>query len=359
MKKLSILLLVMAMVMALAACAVPETTTTTTIETATTTTTEEVAEAEETVAEEAVEVEVKDEYHFGYIAYYMADVWNQYSAEAFEYAATQADVTVKVTVLDANNDLESSIEAMETLIQQDVDGISIFPINPEQVTQLIKMANEAGIPVTVENVEPSDTTLDYISTTGCLYDNIGEAAMYYIAEQQPGAKVFFCAGAVGGGVYETYQEGVDRALEALDGAIEVVGTEHGDWETEKAMNVTQNFIQSGVEFDYIFANNDLMAVGAYNALKEAGMEYIPIVSTGGAPDAYDLLVQGVEAANMTAPVSVQGVQTFKNLYDVVVEGKTVEEKFQALPVIPVSSDALGDYVGWNDFESAYNYVYGG
>lgn len=86
---------------------------------------------------------------FGYIAYDMSDIWNEYSAKAFEYAAEQNGV--KTVVLDSKNSLEESITAMESLIQQGVDGISIFPISTEQGAQLVKMANEAGIPVTVEN----------------------------------------------------------------------------------------------------------------------------------------------------------------------------------------------------------------
>jgi len=81
----------------------------------------------------------------------MTDIWNEYSARAFEYAAKQMDNPVKVIILDSKNSLEESITAMESLIQQQVDGISIFPISTEQGAQLVKMANEAGIPVTVEN----------------------------------------------------------------------------------------------------------------------------------------------------------------------------------------------------------------
>ena len=67
---------------------------------------------------------------------------------------------------------------------------------------------------------------------------------------------------------------------------------------------------------------------------------------------------GIEAANMTAPVSLQGVQTYKNLYEYVTEGKIPEPKFQNLPVIPVSGDDLGAWIDWADYEGAYNYVYG-
>ena len=299
----------------------------------------------------------EDSKTFGYIAYDMTDIWNEYSANAFEYAAEQAGVDA--VVLDSKNSLEESVTAMESLIQQEVDGISVFPISTEQGAQLVKMANEAGIPVTIENFAMDiDDPGDYIASVACQYDEIGYNAIKYNAENKPGAKIFFCAGQEGAGVYEKYQEGVDRALEELGDQVEVVATLHGDWLTDKAYDCTTDLISSGEEFDYIFANNDMMAQGCYQALEDNDMTDIPIVSTGGSPDGYKLLESGVEAANMTAPVSIQGIQTFKNLYDFVVDGKEPEEKFKALPVIPVSADDTSSYIAWDDYEAAYNYVYG-
>lgn len=301
------------------------------------------------------ETEAKD-LTFGYIAYDMSDIWNEYSARAFEYAAEQNGV--ETIVLDSKNSLEESVTAMESLIQQGVDGISIFPISTEQGAQLVKMANEAGIPVTVENFAMDDIEDpgDYIASVACEYDKIGEAAIKWIAEQKEGAKIFFCAGQQGAGVYEKYQEGVDRALEELGDKVEVVATLHGDWLTDKAYNVTTDLINSGTEFDYIFANNDMMAQGCYNALKDAGKEGIPIVSTGGSPDGYQMLQDGIEAANMTAPVSIQGVKTFLNLYNTVALGEDPAEKFTALPVIPVSADDTSAYIAWDDYAAAYEYL---
>lgn len=297
--------------------------------------------------------------HFGYIAYQMADIWNEYSAKSFEYAAEQNGV--KVTVLDSGNDIAQSISAMETLIQAEVDGISIFPISPEQAAQLITMANEAGIPITVENMDPSAVADEdeYIAAVGCVYGDIGYAAIKWLSENVEDAKVFYCAGAVGGGVFEAYKEGVDKALADYADGIEMVGLLNSDaWSTEDGLNLTTNFINSGVEFNCIFANNDQIAQGCYQACQEAGLD-LPIVSTGGSPDAYAFLEDEVEAANMTAPVSIQGIQTFKNLYDFVTEGTVPETKFQSLPVVPVASDDLSAWIDWSDYAGAYNYVYGG
>ncbi len=296
---------------------------------------------------------------FGYMAYQMADIWNEYSSKSFQYAAEKNGVDV--VVLDAQNDIGKSIAAMENLIQSGVDGISIFPISPEQGAQLVAMANEAGIPITIENIDVAAVCQpeDYIAAVGCLYGDIGYAAIEWLSNNVEDAKVFYCAGAVGGGVFEAYKIGVDQALTDNAGKIEMVGLLNSDaWSTEDGLNLTTNFINSGKEFNCIFANNDQMAQGCYQALLEAGMEDIPVVSTGGSPDAYKFLEEGIEKANMTAPVSIQGVQTFKNLYEFVTEGKVPEQKFQPLPIVPVSGDDLSAWIDWSDYEGAYNYVYG-
>ena len=295
---------------------------------------------------------------FGYIAYQMADIWNEYSAKSFEYAAEQNGV--KVTVLDSGNDIAQSISAMETLIQAEVDGISVFPISPEQAAQLITMANEAGIPITIENIDVAAVAEEdeYIAAVGCVYGDIGYAAIEWLSQNVEDAKVFYCAGAVGGGVFEAYKVGVDQALADYADSIEMVGLLNSDaWSTEDGLNLTTNFINSGVEFNCIFANNDQIAQGCYQACQEAGLD-LPIVSTGGSPDAYAFLEDEIEAANMTAPVSIQGIQTFKNLYDYVVDGVVPEAKFQSLPVIPVASDDLSAWIDWSDYAGAYSFVYG-
>lgn len=298
-----------------------------------------------------------DGYVFGNIAYDMKDVWNKYAQEAFEYAAEQVPEDIEIISLDSENDLEKSVALMDELIAKDVDGISIFPISPEQVATLARMANDAGIPVTIENTMPALDEDEYISVIAAEYDLIGEAAMEYIAETYPGANVLFVAGAKGGGVYESYQEGIDRAMEALGDQITIVDTVHGDWETELSMNVTSDAINAGTEFDVVFANNEQMGKGVRNALDEAGLDEIPIVATGGGPDGLAMIEDGEITATISAPVSLQGLITFRNLYEYVVKGET-PEKFVPLPLQPVDADNLDEAVSWEADETALEFIGG-
>ena len=159
------------------------------------------------------------------------------------------------------------------------------------------------------------------------------------------------------GVFESYIIGVEQALEDYAGEVELVGTLHGNWETERAMEVTEDFISTGVEFDVVFANNDLMATGVYNALKDAGMSDIPIVSTGGSPFGLDMIAEGIEYANMTAPVNIQGLIVFEFLWNNA-NGIPIEETKVPLPIIPVDVNNLDTAIGWDNNEGAWEWIGG-
>lgn len=209
------------------------------------------AEATEAPATEKP-AEEKKHYTFGYLAYDMSDTWNEYSANAFMYAAEQQeDVEIEVVLLDPKMDLEASISAMESLIQQGVDGISAAPFSSEEGAQLVKMAKEAGIPITIENRKLDGVSEDdYIAAVACQYADIGYAAIEFIATTAPGSKIFYCAGKDGSGVTEQYIQGVNKALENYGDKVELVATLNGDWKTDVSYDVTTNLISSGTEFTY-------------------------------------------------------------------------------------------------------------
>ncbi len=291
----------------------------------------------------------------GYVAYNMKDEWQQYSYEAFQYACDK--MGVKCVMVDCEYDLERSIQCMQDLISQKVDGISIFPMNPDQGATLISMANEAGIPVTVENYHLDENAGNFIASVACEYDIIGEAAMNFINETWPGSKVLYVAGKASSGVYASYQEGVDRALKAEGMTISLVSVVHGDWNTEISMNVTNDAINSGLQFDVIFANNEAQAKGCRNALIENNLEgKVKIVTTGGGPSGIEMLKNGEVDATMSAPVSLQGLITFKNLYQYL-NGK-VPAKRTAIPVIPITKETLDSCISWIVSDAAVEYIGG-
>lgn len=310
-------------------------------------------------AEEPAPQEATKNFTLGYLAWGLTDEWNLYGCEAFKWAAAKKGC--EVITLDCQKDPEKQVSQAEELINRGVDAISMFPCTPEVGATVTRMCNVAGIPIAIENIFlPDDGSAgEIVGQVACRYSDIGYTAVKYAAETWPGCKLLYVHGGPGLGVYEDYKVGVDQALEEFKGKIELVGLMNGNWETEASYNVTQDFISSGKsDFDVVFANNDLQAVGVYNALKENGMENIPILSTGGSEQGYEMVKSGQEYANMTAPVNLQGEIVFRFLWQHL-NNVSISETKIPLPVIPVDQTNIDtDWIKWSDYEAAERYIGG-
>lgn len=292
----------------------------------------------------------------GYLGWDVAADWNAYTLAGLQWGADQKGV--EVVVRDGRLDAAMQVSQAEELIAMGVDIIALFPITPESGATITRMATEAGIPITVENTFlPDDGSLgNVVGQVACQFDDIGYAAVKYIAENLPGSRLLYVTGGLGLGVTEVYIEGVNLALERYADYVELVGQVNGEFVTEASFNVTQDFITSGIsEFDVVFAQNDAQARGVFNALREAGLEHIPIISTGGAPEGKEMLLAGEQLANMTAPANLQGLIQFRFIW-AYLNGQPVPETRIALPVIPIDLNNIHEWIAWSDMELGYQYV---
>lgn len=324
-------------------------------ETATTDVETSPAATQETTEASASETAESSDLTFGYLAMNLADEWNQYSCEAFKWAAVKDGVNVEV--LDCQTNEELQVSQAQSFIDKGVDAISIYPCSPEIGAMVVSMCNDAGIPIAIENIFlPDDNAGDVVGQVACQYGDIGYAAVKYMAEKWPDCKMLYCHGGEGVGVYESYKVGVDQALTEYADSIEMVGLINGEWETEAAYNVTVDFINSDTsDFGVIFANNDMEATGCYNAVVDSGLKNIPIISTGGSLSGYQMVKDGTVTANMTAPVSIQGIVLYKFLYNAAT-GVEIKTPKVSLPVIPVDLDNIDDWIMWDNYEAAMDYI---
>ncbi len=291
------------------------------------------------------EEKTMDKVVFGNIPVAMSDEWNGYSVENFRYAAQKKGI--EVIFLDSEWDGEKALNNLEDLITQDVDHISVFVYTPEQAQDFINRANEVGIPISFENTKlVGKVTGDYVINVAFEYYDFGYEAAKYISQTYPGAKLFYCRGLPGMGIVEEYMRGINDALEEF-GTVEMTVMRDTNWDTETALNATQDVIAAGEEFDVIFANNESMAVGCYNALEDAGMSgEIPIISTGGGPTGVQMLKDGIIQATIAGPVSLQGLYLFKAMYLYTVKGIEPPQKYIAPEVQPITLENLDENIPW-------------
>ncbi len=313
---------------------------------------EETAIVEEEVEEEAAAEETVTEKKlvFGNIPAALSDEWNGYSVENFKFAADK--VGVDVIVLDPAWDGTKALNNLEDLITRQVDSIGVFVLTPEEAQKFIDVANVAEIPISFENTELVDNpysvpiTGDYLFNVCEDYYDLGYEAIKYIGENYPGAKVFHVRGAPGMGIAELIQDGATDAMEEFGLVTQTVWRDTG-WDTETAQNAVADVIQAGDEFTVIFSNNESMAVGVHNALKDAGLDgQIPIIATNGGPTGIKMIQEGTLEATIAVPVSIQGLYMFKAMYLKAAKGIDPPQLFLRIDPVVINKDNLDEIVPW-------------
>ena len=164
----------------------------------------------------------------------------------------------KVIYADAAQDNSKQIADIQNFIQQKVDLIITSPNEATPLTNVVKEAYEAGIPVILlDRKIDGDTYTQFIGA-----DNVdmGRVAGEYVANTllKDGGKVCEIKGLEGtsGGIDRDkgFREGI-----ASNPKVEIVAVNNADWLREKAITVAEEMLQTNKEIDLFIALNDPMA----------------------------------------------------------------------------------------------------
>lgn len=246
---------------------------------------------------------------------------------------------VELTVTDADGSSTKQISDVEDLITKGVDAILISPIESQPLTDVCKKAYEQGIHVIVLDRELEGE--DWTCFIGANNKDIGKAAGEFIKEymtENGFTKLVEIQGTPGSSPCRDRSEPVDEALEGS--GIEMVAQQPGNWIETDAIEVTENLLQAYPEgeIEVIYAQCDVMALGALKALKSAGREEIKIISIDGQKEAYEAIKDGSMVGTFTYPFpGAEGVKTAIKLID----GESVDKVID-MPSQLITEDNVDD-----------------
>ena len=194
--------------------------------------------------------------------------------EGAQLAAKKLGVELIVQAAEREVDVEKQMQIVENLIQRKVSALCITPSGSREIVPAILKANEAKIPVLVIDTRVDQKALAEAGATTVAFigsDNKdgGRIAGEFIAGQLGGkGSVAILEGIPGHETGDARLNGFHEAIEKFKG-IRIVASQTANWERDQGFNVFQNILQAHPGVQAVFACNDMMALGAVEAISAA------------------------------------------------------------------------------------------
>lgn len=341
MKKLIALLLALVMVLGLVACASNSDTTTDTDKPAETTDTEDTTTDTEDADTTEDDTAATDSDALT-IAWTDGNLANENNAMCTDVAKAYAEeLGINFILLDGEGNGENQVAHCETLIAQGVDCVIMQAYDAAACQAGVEMCIEAGVPVLCAKTMLEDNTL--CPFVGQNDVDAGEMEMQWIADQLGGkGNIVVLEGPTGNSAAIQRNDGINNIL-ANYPDINVLYTQTGNWNREEGMALMETWLQMGEQIDAVVGHNDEMALGAYDAIADAGKAgEILVIGI----DAIQAAKESVAAGEMDVTI-LQDVETIaKTAIDTAVKMANGEEVEQFTYIAPVllTKDTVGDYM---------------
>jgi ABC-type sugar transport system substrate-binding protein len=222
--------------------------------------------------------------------------WRSANTESMN-AAFSAENGFDLVFNAADNDPAAQIAAVRSFINQGVDAIVIAPIVEDGWEDVLQEAQDAGIPVILEDRTVTASDDLYATWVGLDFRREGVYAGEWAATEfgDTPTKMVVLEGTTGSAPANDRAEGFDEAIAGT--AIEKIDSQTGDFTRDGGKTVMEGFLQKyGVDgIDLVYAHNDDMALGAIEAIEAAGGvpgEDIKIVSIDAVRDGLQALIDG-------------------------------------------------------------------
>ena len=220
----------------------------------------------------------------------------------------------RLIIADSNNDAAKQLADVQGFIDQEVDYIVLAAVNEAGWDTVLRNAKAAGIPVILMDRTITASEDLWTGWFGGSFKEEGNTAVKWMETRfgRGEAKIVHLQGQLGAsaqvGRTAALNEGVERNGWTL------LGQQTGDWGTDPAKSVMTSWIrQHGENINCVYAENDNMALGAIQALQEAGMRVggndgVAIISFDANKWALQMTLEGTINANVECnPMLGQGI----------------------------------------------------
>ena len=179
----------------------------------------------------------------------------------------------KMVIYNANNDPTAQNNAIETYIQQGIDGLIVVAIDTNGIMPAVIQAANAGIPVAaVDAILPDGPQITQVGVNnygaGVL---IANDFLKYVDRNLGGSAKIGIVGALNSTIQNVRQKGFTDTL-AKNNNVKIVGIVDGRNISEKAMGAAENLFTANPSMNAVYATGEPALVGAIAATEAQGLE---------------------------------------------------------------------------------------
>lgn len=222
--------------------------------------------------------------------------WRTANTDSIKSEAARRGIDLKFA--DAQQKQENQIKALRSFIAQGVDVIAFSPVVVTGWEPVLREIKKAGIPVVLSDraVDVTDDSL-YVTFIGSDFVEEGRRAAVWLAKATDGKAVIAeLVGTPGSAPAIDRKKGFEEVMAKHPG-MKIVKSQSGDFTRAKGKEVMESFLKSpdAKQITALFAHNDDMALGAIQAIEEAGVKPgkdIIIVSIDGVRGAFEAMAAG-------------------------------------------------------------------
>jgi D-allose transport system substrate-binding protein len=247
-------------------------------------------------------------------------------AKGIAEGGTESGVTIFQQAAQSDQDAETQLNLCNTMLERKPLALIASAINSSNLLPCMSSANQAGIPVVDldANLDPAITAKAGVKIAfriGSDNTHAGAQAADFFADhlgKTATGPVLVIEGLPGNVTGEMRATGFKDELAKVAPGLKVVASLPGDWDANKAANVTNDILQRNPNLVAIFACNDTMALGAVESVFADGRGgKIAVVGVDGTVDG----VKSIKAGRLTATVAqlpyLEGIEAVANVAKVI------------------------------------------
>lgn len=219
-----------------------------------------------------------ESHHFDYkMALVMKAASNPFFARMEAGAKRGADslnINLLIGTITRETDINQQVSLIENMIVQEVQAILIAPADSKAIVNVLKKASDAGILIiNIDNRIDASTAAAVGLKLDCYVgvDNEAGGKMagdYLVQLMGHKGKAAMLEGIRGVDNAEARKNGFLKSIAGSE--IELVASQSANWAQDQGLDVFANILQANPDITGLFCANDMMALGAIQAIEQAG-----------------------------------------------------------------------------------------